>query len=375
MRILKVSYEFPPIGGGGARVVEGLAKELVHLGHEVDLVTMHFRGLPYYERVHGINVYRVPCVRMKESICRPAEMVSYLAIALPFIRRIIRKNKYDINHTHFIFPDGVLSRMVRDSAGLPYVITAHGSDVPGYNPNRFINLHKTLKPLWLRVVTGAESLISPSQSLAELIQMHHPHSSIKVIPNGIRVADFDLTKKQINRVLIASRFFERKGVQYFLKALDGLDISFIVDIVGTGPHLATLKSMAENLDIRSDINFHGWMDNTTSGFHELFEKAGIFVLPSESENFPIVLLEAMAANLAIITTKGTGCEEVVGDAGLLVPIRDPDAIRRALIQIAGKQDMIERMGRAARDRVIREFDWSVVTNRYLDVYRSAIKHE
>jgi len=375
MRILKVSYEFPPIGGGGARVVEGLAKELVHLGHEVDLVTMHFRGLPYYEQIHGINVHRIPCIRMKESICRPAEMVSYLVAALPFIRRIVRKNKYDINHTHFIFPDGVPSKIVKDSAGLPYVLTAHGSDVPGYNPNRFINLHKTLKPLWLRVVTGAEMLVSPSRSLAELIQVHNPLSPIKIIPNGIRVADFDLSKKQLNRILIASRFFERKGVQYFLKALDGMDLSFIVDIVGAGPHLATLKSMAEELDIRSEINFHGWMDNTTSDFHELFEKASIFVLPSESENFPIVLLEAMAANLAIITTKGTGCEEVIGDAGLLVPVRDPDAIRSALLKIAGKQDVIDQLGKAARERVIGEFDWSVVTNRYLDVYRSAVKYE
>jgi len=64
-----LSYEYPPLGGGGAKVVYGLSKELVRLGHEIDIVTMRFRGLPKYESINGVNVYRVPSIRTRESIC------------------------------------------------------------------------------------------------------------------------------------------------------------------------------------------------------------------------------------------------------------------------------------------------------------------
>ena len=65
MRILMLSYEFPPLGGGGAKVVYGLSQELVRVGHAVDLVTMGFKGLPGYEKVNGVHVYRVPFIRMR----------------------------------------------------------------------------------------------------------------------------------------------------------------------------------------------------------------------------------------------------------------------------------------------------------------------
>ena len=89
-----------------------------------------------------------------------------------------------------------------------------------------------------------------------------------------------------------------------------------IHIVGDGPYLSQLKQLAATLSKR--IIFHGFLSNRSEKFKDLIETSSIFVFPSESENFPMVLLEAMAAGLAIITTKNTGCEEVVGDTGLLV---------------------------------------------------------
>ena len=368
MRILLLSYEFPPIGGGGARVVAGLANELVNLGHSVDLVTMGFRGLPRNEKVDGVNVYRIPCLRLQESICRPPEMVTYLIAALPVLLRLTKRTRYDINHTHFIFPDALLAYMVRKLTGLPYIVTAHGSDVPGYNPNRFIHLHKVLKPIWRLVVESAERIVSPSNSLADLIALQKPSTPVEVIPNGISVYQYDYSKRERNRILIVSRFFERKGVQYFLKALDGLSIPFKVDIVGTGPYLPTLKKIANMVKTSAEIEFHGWIDQKKPKLQELFEGASIFVMTSESENFPMVLLEAMTAGLAIITTRSTGCEEVVGDAALLVAPKDAEAIRAALIKLAGNPDLSDQLGKDAFSRVAQNFDWPVVAEQYVEVY-------
>ncbi|MGH7752549.1 MAG: glycosyltransferase family 4 protein, partial [Gemmatimonadales bacterium] len=109
MRILSLCYEFPPLGGGGARVVHGLSRELVRLGHEVDVVTMGRQGLPRREDVHGVQVYRVPCVRRALHVCTAPEAFSYLLGALPVALKLAKHRRYDLNHTHFIFPDGVIA--------------------------------------------------------------------------------------------------------------------------------------------------------------------------------------------------------------------------------------------------------------------------
>jgi glycosyltransferase involved in cell wall biosynthesis len=96
---------------------------------------------------------------------------------------------------------------------------------------------------------------------------------------------------------------------------------------------------------------------------------GIFVLPSESENFPIVLLEAMAAGLAIITTRGTGCAEVVGEAALLVPPKDVAALRAALCRLLCEPALRAALGAAARRRLTENFGWPVVAREHVALYQ------
>ena len=372
MRILKICYEFPPLGGGGSRVVEGLSCELVRQGHQVDLVTMGFHGLAREENRKGVSVYRVPCLRLDESVCRPSEMVTYLLMAFPYLLKLTRKNQYDLNHTHFIFPDGVLAYFLYKFRGIPYIITAHGSDVPGYNPDRFGFLHQVLMGMWKEIVNHAAYIVSPSRTLAKLIRSQGITTQLIEIPNGITIQSFDTSLKEPNRVLLASRIFERKGFQYFLQALDGLPARFKVDIVGEGPYLPELKQIAANLDTDSEIIFHEWLDNESLELKELFEKASIFVLPSSSENFPVSLLEAMSAYMAIITTKGTGCQDVVGDAALLVPPENVDAIRAALIKLYEYPELQKELGMQGRKRVEKQFSWKSVTQRYLELYRKVL---
>jgi len=366
LRILMVSYEYPPLGGGGAKVVYGLSKELVRLGHEVDIVTMRFRGLPKYESINGVNVYRVPSIRTRESICNTPEMVSYSLSAILFLLRLVRQKHYHINHTHFIFPDGVVSYLLKKLTRFPYIITAHGSDVPGYNPDRFKLEHRLLTPLWKKVVKNAEQIICLSNSLESLALERSPNIKTVVIPNGIDLDNFQSNGDKQRRILIVSRMFERKGIQYFLQALKGLNHGYEVNIVGDGPYLNVLKKLSKDLKVKA--KFGGWIDNSSLELKELYEKSSIFVFPSISENFPIVLLEAMAAGMAIITTKNTGCAEVVGDAALLVEQRNPEAIREALDRLISNPDFCKELGQAARKRLENNFTWASVSRQYADLY-------
>lgn len=368
MRILTHSYEFPPLGGGGAKVVYGLSTRLVQMGHEIDLVTMNFRGLKETESVEGINVHRVPCFRTKKSVCHSPEMLSYILAAIPRTYRLVKEKGFDLNHTHFIFPDGIVSYVIKKLTGLPYIITIHGSDVPGYNPDRFACQHKVLGPLWRRVVQSASQIVSPSDTLKSLLHRHCPTAPVVNIPNGLLPNKFNPDLEKTNRILVVSRMFARKGIQYILQALATLQNDNIheVNIVGDGPHLATLKHMARTLRVQA--KFWGHLNNTSPELKHLYETSQIFVFPSEAENFPIVLLEAMGAGLAIITTQGTGCAEVVGETGMLVPPKNVNAIRKNLIQLMNDPELCKRLGMAARKRFEKSFTWDVVTKQYEKVY-------
>jgi glycosyltransferase involved in cell wall biosynthesis len=76
----------------------------------------------------------------------------------------------------------------------------------------------------------------------------------------------------------------------------------------------------------------------------------------------------MIAGAAIITSSGTGCAEVVADAGLLVPVRDSQAIKRALMQLEGNPRQARELGVVARERVITRFSWDGVIDQHLEVY-------
>jgi glycosyltransferase involved in cell wall biosynthesis len=371
MRILMTSYEFPPIGGGGAAVVAGLSRELVAKGHEVDLVTMRFQGNPTHEDVNGVQVYRVPCWRRVKHVCTAPEAFSYVAAAFPVIRQLLSRRQYDITHSHFILPDGLLAWRVRRMTGLPYVITAHGTDVPGFNPHRLKFAHRMLSPLWHQIVDDSARIISPSAVLEQLVYAQGiDHGRTLVIPNGLQVGEYTPYGTE-PKVLVVTRMLERKGIQFLLASLAEAPIDYEVNIVGEGPYLPELRRQAAETGVR--VKFWGWLENRSPQLRDLYESSTIFVFPSEAENFPIVLLEAMAAGLAIITTEGTGCAEVMGDAALLVPPKSPQAITQALRRLIHEPDLRRSVGAAARRRIEENFTWSAVAGRYLDEYARHVR--
>jgi len=359
-------YEYPPIGGGGAKVVQGLTSELVRQGHEVDLVTMGFKNLPRYEKIKSFNIYRVKCLRLRANICTPFEMITYLISALPLILKLCKKNNYDINHTHFVYPDGILAYIVNKLTRLPYILTAHGSDVQGYNPDRFKIIHKFLKPLGKKIIANSQRVIVPSINLENLIRKVSPDVDSTIIPNGINLNKFSPNGNREKKILVVTRMFERKGVQYFLQALSDLKYGYNINIVGDGPYLETLKRFATDKKLR--VNFLGFVDNNSKELRDFYESSMIFVFTSEAENFPVVLLEAMIAGLAIITTNDTGCAEVVGDSAILVNSKDPGAIKDALIKLINDPDLCIELGKAARKRAEENFSWKNVVSKHINLY-------
>ncbi len=365
-----LNYEFPPLGGGAGPVSLNIAKELVKNGHEVDVVTMGFRGLPKEESIEGVKVYRVPCFRSGKAICMPHEMLSYVISAYFFCKKLLKKNKYDINHTHFIIPTGIVSLLLWKKFKLPYVVTSHGSDVPGFNPDRFVMMHKVVGPIWRKVIVNSRKIITPSDYLKGLIRKSYDWKNITTIPNGIYPEEFKAGNKE-NKILLVSRLVPRKGFQHFIEAIKDLDIDkeWDINLVGDGSYKKDLQKLAEKYNKK--ISFTGWIDNKSERMKELYATSSIYVLPSLRENSSIALLEAMSAKMAIITTNVSGCPETVGDAAITVKPESPEEIKKALVKLINDTKYREKMAKKAYERVNKNFSWPIVAKKYIEVFRKA----
>jgi len=369
MNILMLNYEYPPLGGGASPVTKSLSEELVKLGHTVDVVTMGFKGLKQKEIINGVTVYRVPSLRKKQEVCQTHEMLSYCYSAYRFLPKLLRDNNYDICHTHFIIPTGVVSYLNKNK--IPYIITSHGSDVPGHNPNRFSIQHELLKPFWRKIVRNAKQVVTPSNYLKEMILKNVDTDNMTVIPNGFDIGSFDFDlKKKDKKILLVSRLFKFKGFQYFLEAIKDIDTDYEINIVGEGPYKETLVQKAK--DMKVNVNFIGWLDNKSEELKNLYETSSIFVFPSTAENFPTVLLEAMSAGCAIITTNSTGCHEVVGDASLLVKPKNSDDIECALMEFINDDKLRNDLGIKARKRVLENYTWGQIAQSYVHIYEETL---
>ncbi len=365
MKVLMLNHEFPPVGGGASPITFELSKQLVQMGHRVDVVTMHYGDLPRFETVDGINIYRTPAIRKRPNICYTHELATYVPGAIIKTVRLAKREKYDIIHCHFIVPGGPLAWITSKLTGIPFLITCHGSDVPGYNPDRFKTMHKALLPSWRFLVRRTPLLTSPSESLKKLILDSFPDAKINIVPNGIYTERFGKGPKE-KSILMCSRILPRKGFQYVIEAVKDMELDWKVHVVGEGPYLPELKRLAESS--KTAIKFWGWLDSNDPRFYELFSKSAIFIFPSEAENFPSVLLEALASGMAIITSTAGGCPEVVGKAGILVEPRDTEGIRNMLTKLIDSDQLRQQLGKQALERARQQFNWENIARQYLNCY-------
>jgi glycosyltransferase involved in cell wall biosynthesis len=366
VKILSLTYEYPPIGGGGSIVAAEVNQELVRLGDEVNVLTSAMTGLPTEETVEGVPVHRTACIRRHRHFTTGPELLTTLAPAYRRGVQLMREFRPDVIHTHFILPSGALALALSSRFNVPYVLTAHGSDVPGYNPDRFGLMHWMLKPAWRRIVANAASVTSPSRYLADLLRRQGCEAPISVVPNGHRPHS-SLGETRRNRVLVVARMFPRKGIQHFIDAVAGAGGDWEFVIAGDGPFRAQLEAQARA--VAPNVQFVGFVNRET--LRALYESSKIFVFPSIQENFPMVLLEAMDAGCAIVTTNAEGCAEVVGEAGLVVPIGEPQGIRAALDRLMGDPRLVQDLAARARERAAL-LTWPNIVGRYREVLQAAV---
>ena len=379
-RILFFNYEYPPLGGGAANATKYILEEYSKRNDlVVDLVTSSIND-EYVQNKIGKNVtiHRLPIGKNSENLNYQSkgELIKYTWKAYFFARKLIKKNDYDLTHSFFTVPTGVLSLIFKWQFKLPYIVSLRGSDVPGYS-ERFDKLYKFITPIIHKIWHQAKFVVTNSKGLTELAKKSDPQQKFLEIFNGIDTTFYQPNKRTLEdkkrefRILLASRLTRRKGFNYAIDAFARLVKKYpqikIQIAGGEGNAMAELKEQVRKLKLADKINFSGLYTKEESP--AIYNWADVFVMPSLNEGMSNNLLEALASGLPVLMTPTGGAEELVidGKNGYLIKMKDVDSIVEKISLLIDNLQKCEIFGAKSRE-IAENMSWFSVAEEYINLY-------
>lgn len=373
MKILVVCYEYPPIGGGGGRVAQTVAQELVRRGHEVRVQTAALSWRSSREMVNGVEVFRTASGRKVPDTCAVHEMGAFVATSFPALLRHIWTWRPDVVHAHFAMPSGVLAWAAKIMTRTPYVLTAHLGDVPGGVPEQTDRLFRIVGPVAREVWRHAAGATAVSSFVQELAEKAYGFPVTRIV-NGIDLADAPPAPSAISgppHLIFLGRFNPQKNAPLLIDALAKVaDLDWRLTMIGDGPDMGAVRERIRAAGLEARVSLVGW--KSAAEVQELLRTADILCMPSRSEGMPVAAIEALKYGLALVTTDIPGLQDVVAPDrnGLQSPVDDAQAyaanLRTALRHPAGLLAMRRASWEKARDFALPE-----IVTRYEEVLRAA----
>ena len=379
MRILIISHEYPPIGGGGANACMYLAREFAKKKNDVYIISVWYEGTQEKEVIEyeggTITLFRIKAKRKYKEHCSFIEMLDFIFKARKEIDLLFKSKCFDITQIFFGIPSGPLGLYIKKKYKIPYVIRFGGGDIPGFQ-NRFKILYKLLgyplKVIWNK----ADGLVANSEGLKDFALSFYNKKEIYVIYNGVDTEKFfpgeRCENSEVSNLLFVSRLIERKGLQDVIPYLNAIreksGKEIHLTIVGDGPYRETLMQLAQKYGTTELISFEGQHDKNE--LLDYYQKGDVFIFPSRKEGMPNAVLEAMACGLPIIMNKRCqGCKELVDQNGILVEDNFADEISNFL-KCSDKQK--SEMGCRSRKKAIQNFSWEMTAEKYIDLFNEIL---
>lgn len=368
------------MGGGAGNATRCTAAELARHGHTVHVLTARLPAQAAVETVDSVTICRVLSLRRSLHDCGLLGAVSYLVSAFFALMRMSRTYDYDVYHFYFGLPTALLAPYVRFVLGKPYIIALRGSDVPNYDNTRWLMrpLHALLRPISRFLWKHASSVTVLSEDLKRLASQTAPAVESLVIRNGIDSDKFPeklaTQSAKALRLICVCRLVPRKGLEYLIAAMEELKNDGVtLEIVGSGQERGRVAELVRRRGVRDHILLSGYV--SSEQLHVNYHQADVFVLPSLSESFGQVLLEAMSCGLPIVASSVGGIPETIrhGRNGLLVPPRNPAAIVASVRWMAANPKLRLRMGRFNAEQVRERYGWHAVAAQYESLYYRAVE--
>jgi len=362
VRLLHVVPTYLPATryGGPIYAVHGLCRALAARGHEVDVFTTNVDGdrdsevpLGVPVNLHGVRVHYFPSLSLRRIYVSPP-MRRALAERLP---------AYDLLHLHsvFLWPTYVAAR-AGERAHVPYVVSPRGMLVPELirRKSRFV------KKTWIRLIEKHTFLHSSGihftaqREWDDARQIPIPVPDPFIVPNGIDLPEASARDRLPGTLLFLGRINWKKGLDRLLDAVKALPEVKVI-IAGNDEEDLTpkLQAQAEQSGIADRIEFRGPVSGAAK--EELLQTSTALVLPSLSENFGNVVLEAMAVEMPVIVTPEVGLAADVALAGAgIVTSSLPEPLAAAIRGLLGDDKARAAMGTRGRELVAQRFTWDRV---------------
>jgi len=406
LRIVLLSYRSKPHCGGQGVYVRHLSRELVALGHTVEVLS----GPPYPELDPGVTLtalpgldlyrepdpFRVPRLREFRSPLDVLEFLLMCTAAFPepltFSLRAWRElrgrtERPDVVHDNQTLGYGLL---LLQRAGFPVLATVHhpitvdrAVDLAAaHGLRRQVSVRRwySFVRMQARVVRRLPSLLTVSQSsYGDIVRDFAVEPSrLTVVPVGVEHEVFvpPTVPRVPGRIVVtASADVALKGVVPLLEAVAKLrterDVELLV--VGSVKKGGAVARTVVRLGLEDAVRFvHGLSEQQLV---EVFGSAHVGVVPSLYEGFSLPAVEMMSCATPLVVTTAGALPEVVGDAALSVAPRDAEALAVALGRVLDDDELAARLGAQGRARVVELFTWRAVAERTVAWYHAHLSQE
>jgi N-acetyl-alpha-D-glucosaminyl L-malate synthase BshA len=373
MKIAIVCY--PTFGGSGVVATE-LGLELARRGHEIHFITyrqpVRLALLNPNVHYHEVNVPEYPLFHYQ-----PYE----LALSSKLVD-MVKLYKIEVLHVHYAIPHAyagfMAKQMLKDEGiDLPMVTTLHGTDIT------LVGNHPFYKPAVTFSINKSDFVTSVSQSLKDdTLKLFNIKKEIEVIPNFIELEQIEKEEKTpCQRSVMAdekeriithiSNFRKVKRIPDIIKIFHLIqkEIPAKLMMVGDGPEKERAEILCQELGIFDKVIFFG----NSNEIDKILCQTDLFLLPSKTESFGLVALEAMACGVPVISSNAGGLPEVNinGFSGYLSPVGDVKAMAKNALKILKNQDTLNEFKKNAFVAA-QKFDIKKILPLYEDLYRRAI---
>lgn len=371
LKIALVSDWYYPKVGGVAVHMHDLAVYLSRRGHEVDIITNNRKtGKEDELRVEGIDLVKVPG-HVMEGIGINMTVFARNAHSLQPILE-----KYDVVHgQHAFTPLALKAVSFARKAGKGALLTTHSVNFE--NSRALKMIAKGAFPYFKYYLKNPHRIIAVSKASKEFIKKF-TDVPVDIIYNGISLERFkdDWDKESLKSelgvegpmILYVGRIEPRKGVGTLISAMKNINGRLVV--VGNGSTLPLLREKARHLGVLDRINFMGHVEYNR--LPQLYGASDVFVLPSLSEAFGIVLLEAMASGVPVVGTSAGGIPEILDGCGMVVQPGNADELADAINLLLDNQNLAGKLGRLGRRRVERLYDWRIIAEKIESTYMEVL---
>ena len=352
MKIAMVG-QFPPHVGGVGVHIHTLSKRLVEMGHEVYVVTYPHKEIKDIDGIHviptkGLSIKGVRGLMFKKNAKKALE-------------NLLETEDIDIIHGHYLYPAGAAAVEVGKKHNIKTYVTAHGSDMFELYKNQSF-MRSTIR----KVLADADGVFAVSNALRhEIIAtgVVGIANKTKLSWNSVDINRFstksnDSFKKEYKLedkpiVLFVGNLIKRKNVDSLLEAKKVANSDYYLVVVGDGPLFKKLTKKVEEEHIR-DVIFTGSRDDV----EDIIPRCDVLILPSFSESFGLVLIEALACGKPVIGSDVGGISEIItDDVGMLIDPTKVSSIAMAVDRMINDENLRLILSMNARNRAL---DFSVV---------------